>query len=379
MDRLHHLAILALTLTLGASAAAQTVTLRPTRLYFGANRPLPFQLSLDAPTGADAPTPRLEIAIIDPRTGAVRERAELAHESISASDIDLAELFPVLWTGRHARTLYAQTIIDGRPAGCPVVLQPIITPPAHTDEMTARVMRAFLNKDAQELTRLLLLSSRTIEENRRRVATPDTTGERTLISGIRAYPLSDVVLHTDEGTIRLALEPAEAPNTAFHFARLVDDGFYTDVAFHRVINADANGRPFIIQAGDPTGTGRGGSGSPIDFEPSAIPHARGVVSLARHPDDPNSADSQFFICLARDTAARLDGLYASFARVVDGLETVDAIASAPVVPTENPDDVPHTPLEPVVIHHATLVPAPPFRLDPEPAPRQEQDDSPVVR
>ena len=125
------------------------------------------------------------------------------------------------------------------------------------------------------------------------------------------------------GTITIELYPETAPVTVENFKQLVADGFYNGIIFHRVISG------FMIQGGDPTGTGMGGSKSTIKGEFSAngvkneLSHKRGVVSMAR-TNIPDSAYSQFFICHADSTF--LDGQYAAFGKVIEGIENVDKIA-----------------------------------------------------
>jgi peptidyl-prolyl cis-trans isomerase B (cyclophilin B) len=124
-------------------------------------------------------------------------------------------------------------------------------------------------------------------------------------------------------TITLELYPEIAPITVENFAGLVKSGFYDGLIFHRVIAG------FMIQGGDPMGIGIGGSGKNIKGEFRAngvennLSHERGVISMARSQMF-DSASSQFFIC--HDDATFLDGQYAAFGRVVDGIETVDEIA-----------------------------------------------------
>lgn len=123
------------------------------------------------------------------------------------------------------------------------------------------------------------------------------------------------------GEFIIELYPEYAPETAANFESLVKEGFYDGVIFHRVID------DFMAQGGDPTGTGMGGSGKHIKgefiqngFAQNTLSHTRGVVSMARSMD-PNSASSQFFICYADCTF--LDGQYAAFGKVTEGMETVD--------------------------------------------------------
>ena len=126
-------------------------------------------------------------------------------------------------------------------------------------------------------------------------------------------------------TFKAELYPEKAPNTVNNFLSLVKKGFYSGIIFHRVIAG------FMIQGGDPNGTGTGGPGYHIKgefsgngFAQNDIAHVRGVLSMARaqHPD---SAGSQFFVM--HDDADYLDGQYAAFGMVIEGMETVDEIAN----------------------------------------------------
>ena len=130
----------------------------------------------------------------------------------------------------------------------------------------------------------------------------------------------------DGGVIDLELDRKAAPVTVENFEKLVKDKFYDGLIFHRVIPG------FMIQGGDPEGTGMGGPGWHIKGEFAAngwdnpIAHTRGVISMAR-AQDPNSAGSQFFIM--HKYASYLDGQYAAFGKVVRGMEVVDKIAGVP--------------------------------------------------
>ena len=125
--------------------------------------------------------------------------------------------------------------------------------------------------------------------------------------------------------IKLELYPDKAPITVANFEKLVREGFYDGLIFHRVIEG------FMIQGGDPEGTGMGGAKEKIKGEfrvngvENPIRHVRGVISMARS-QNPDSASSQFFI-MHRD-APHLDGQYAAFGRVVEGMDAVDEIAAA---------------------------------------------------
>ena len=128
----------------------------------------------------------------------------------------------------------------------------------------------------------------------------------------------------DFGEMTAELYPEKAPVTVENFLTLIDQRFFDGLIFHRVIAG------FMVQGGDPTGTGMSGSKETIKGEflmngvPNRLSHKRGVISMAR-TNMPNSASSQFFICHA--DATFLDGQYAAFGAVVEGIETVDEIAS----------------------------------------------------
>ena len=143
-----------------------------------------------------------------------------------------------------------------------------------------------------------------------------------------------VVIEMENGSkIRLELDAKAAPITTENFLSLVKDGFYDGLIFHRVIPG------FMIQGGDPLGNGMGGSEKKIKGEfaanghPNPLKHTRGVISMARSMDK-NSASSQFFIMHA--DAPHLDGQYAAFGKVVEGMETVDEIASIPTDYSDRP-------------------------------------------
>ena len=133
-----------------------------------------------------------------------------------------------------------------------------------------------------------------------------------------ANELNTLVLNLDSGgDVVIRLRPDLAPGHVARIRELVEEGFYDNVAFHRVIEG------FMAQGGDPTGTGAGGSDRPdLRAEFSREPHVRGVASMARS-QNPNSANSQFFICF--DDARFLDGQYTVWGEVVSGMEHVDAL------------------------------------------------------
>ena len=134
-------------------------------------------------------------------------------------------------------------------------------------------------------------------------------------------------------SFKAELYPEIAPNTVNSFLSLVKKGFYNGLIFHRVIAG------FMIQGGDPTGTGTGGPGYRIRGEFSSngfkntLKHTRGVLSMARAMD-PNSAGSQFFVM--HDDAFYLDGQYAAFGKVIEGMDVVDEIATTPTGRQDRP-------------------------------------------
>lgn len=133
---------------------------------------------------------------------------------------------------------------------------------------------------------------------------------------------NNVVMQTEYGDIKITLYPDVAPITVENFKRLVGNGFYDGLTFHRIIDG------FMIQGGDPTGTGMGGSDEQIKGEFASngvnnpLKHTRGVISMARSMMK-NSASSQFFIM--HEDAPHLDGEYAAFGKVTEGMDAVDAI------------------------------------------------------
>jgi cyclophilin family peptidyl-prolyl cis-trans isomerase len=136
-------------------------------------------------------------------------------------------------------------------------------------------------------------------------------------------------MHTSHGAIELELFSDEAPKTVENFETLAGQGFYDGIVFHRVIDG------FMAQTGCPKGTGTGGSRYPnLAAEFNAEPHVRGVCSMAR-AQNPNSANSQFFICF--DDAPFLDRQYTVWGKVIEGMENVDKIKRGE--PVQNPDRI----------------------------------------
>lgn len=166
-----------------------------------------------------------------------------------------------------------------------------------------------------------------------------------------------LVLFTMEngGTFKIELYPEYAPKTVENFLKLVSEGFYDGLTFHRVVD------DFMAQGGDPALSGKKtadsiyGEFASNGFAQNTLHHDRGVISMAR-TNMPDSASSQFFICYSDTYAGSLDGNYAAFGKVIEGMETVDDFLK--VERTYNGFDTsPATPVTPIVIAHAEVVDA----------------------
>ena len=157
------------------------------------------------------------------------------------------------------------------------------------------------------------------------------------------------------GTFKIELYPEYAPKTVENFLKLVSEGFYDGLTFHRVVD------DFMAQGGDPALSGKKtadsiyGEFASNGFAQNTLHHDRGVISMAR-TNMPDSASSQFFICYSDTYAGSLDGNYAAFGKVIEGMETVDDFLK--VERTYNGFDTsPATPVTPIVIAHAEVVDA----------------------
>ena len=143
-----------------------------------------------------------------------------------------------------------------------------------------------------------------------------------------ANPDDTLILDTSKGRVVIEMRPDLAPGHVTRIKELVREGFYDGVVFHRVIDG------FMAQTGCPHGTGTGGSGRKLTAEFTREPHVRGTVSMAR-AQDPNSGDSQFFICFAE--SPWLNGQYTVWGQVTEGMENVDTIERGE--PVRNPDRI----------------------------------------
>lgn len=310
--------------------------LTPERLYNGFNRDVPVLVSV--PENAQG---EVAIALFDPGASEPRES-----KPVTPGRVNLAAIFPSLWTDARPALRYAQLTIAGQRVGPPIVLQPLMTP-----------------KSAVLLDR----STRQPTANPRGALIDFAAPPSPTYSGLRAYTDQFVILDTTLGEITIALRPDVAPNTVWNFRQLVAGGFYTAIPFHRIVPRLPNGHPFVVQAGDPTGTGAGGPGYCIDLEESSLPHDFGVISMARTPD-PNSAGSQFFLCLSREGTAFLDRDYCAFGQAVAGADTIVKISQV--------DLQGERPIDPPLIRSARLVDAPPFGLGRAPVTRPASEPTP---
>jgi len=318
-----------MTTVLGLGSAvvltsAASAQLTPERLYNGVNRPIP--MTVEAPEDAE----NVEIVLYRPGEGGSADAEEVVRAAAEPGRVDLAGLFPRLWTSWKPTVVYAQLEVDGAPVGPGVVLQPMTTP----DEASG--------------------SSTNIRFQDR---------SQSIYAGLRAYVDQHIVFDTDVGEIEMVLRPDHAPNTAFNLLHLVEGGFYTDVIVHRIVSENAQGHPFVVQFGDPTGTGAGGPGYFVDLEPSALPHDFGVVSMARSTA-PDTNGSQIFICLSREGTALLDGAYTSFGQVVRGADAILEMEGRRVQNLRT-----NRPRKPPRIRSARTIPAPPYGTGPRPVDR----------
>lgn len=257
---------------------------------------------------------------------------EVEVAAASEGTVDLAGLFPVLWTTKTPTTLYAQLLVDGEGIGSPVVLVPMVTPN---------------------------MAIATMKDNRPHASFPDRSRQGSVYAGIRAWTDRNVVFTTTLGDIEFRMRPDKAPNTVANFIDLVEGGYYTDIIFHRIMGKSK----FMAQVGDPTGTGSGGPGRFVDLEPSDLPHDFGVLSMAR-TGDPNTNGGQVFVCFSRDGTFFLDTQYCAFAQAVSGADTILALEAVETGAADRP-------LDPPVLESAKTIPAPPFGTGPEPLARPE--------
>lgn len=277
----------------------------PQYAYNGVNRPFLVDIKGRG---------KLEIQLLQGGTAELIEKA-----ATKGGKQDLATLFPTFWKSKRPSVIYAQLIQNGKPKGPALVLRPLVN-------ATLSVLKPDKTVDFQK----------------------DDDNE---YAGVQAWVDKDLLVQTSLGNMRFRMRPDCAPNTVRNIMDLAKGGYYRDVIFHRVV-ALARGLPFVIQGGDPAGSGSGGPGFNYALEDSPLPHDFGVISIARSTD-PNTNGSQFFVCLSKEGTSRLDHKYASFGQLLEGADVVKKIAAVPVGKDDRPNDPP-------VIKDVVLVDAAPY-------------------
>jgi cyclophilin family peptidyl-prolyl cis-trans isomerase len=308
------------------SAGTALAQLTPDRLYYGVNREVP--MTIKVPDGKKG---EVSVKLLEAGTA-----KELATASAAAGAVNLATLFPQMWADAKPAVVYAQLAVGEEKVGPAVVIQPLLSPASARPGQGGKFQ--FMESP------------------------------RPIFSGVRAYVDQNVKIETSMGDLTIELRPDVAPNNAWNFRELAKGGFYTDIAIHRIANDNGMGQPFVIQAGDPNGNGLGGPGYNIDLEKSiALPHDFGVVSMARSPQGPDTAGSQFFVCLSREGTGFLDGGYTTFGQTIEGTETITKLASVETV--VNNGKASDRPVNPPKIKSAKLVDAAPYGTGAKPVTR----------
>ena len=319
------LSALAALVLLGTALPALS-QVSPAHVYNGVGRPFEVNVRF---AGHDP----AKLQLLKPGTAAVE-----MERPVESGRQDLAKIFPEIWSTKTPQLMLLQLMVGGQKIGPATVLQPMTS--------------ATISK--------LSADGKSVE------FVPD---EDQAYAGMRAYVDQDLVLETTMGQIRFRLRPDAAPNTVWNIRELVRGGFYRDIIWHRIVAKRADGSPFVIQGGDPTGTGNGGPGFAYALEKSSLPHDFGVISIARSTD-PNTNGSQIFVCLSRAGTQHLDGKYAAFGEAIEGANVILKIAALPVGKEDRP-------INPPKIIVAKLVPAAPYGSGPQPLVRPvKQNEKP---
>ena len=213
-----------------------------------------------------------------------RDANELARAAAETGEIDLGALFPAIRAA--GRAVRVQAIVAGVPQGAPLVVVPLMPRPA------IRTTTDMRPDGVTKFTRVIGWGESLLDpsnEAHKKLAAEWPKADPTPASGFRLERDRDVVFETTAGTIRFALRPDEAPNSARNFVELAASGFYDGTIVHRIVPADRNGLPFVIQGGDPTGTGDGGPGYDLVLAnivaPVLIEHAAVLgAAVRRRPD-----------------------------------------------------------------------------------------------
>ncbi len=295
--------------------------IQPEFTYNGINRSFPVQIRI--PSGSRGES---WIELLAANSAEVVEKAE-----VHSGKQDLAQLFPQLWTKKNPKVMYAQLVVDDHKVGPAMVLQPMLNPQISRLKADGKTVEFVTDEDGP------------------------------MFNGFRAYVDKHIVFDTSMGIMEFQLRPDAAPNTTWIIMELVRGGQYRDTIFHRVVAKRKDGTPFVIQGGDPTGTGSGGPGFSYPLEDSKLEHDFGVISIARSTD-PNTNGGQIFVCLSRDGTKHLDHHYAAFGQAVRGAEVILKIGAVPVGKDDRPSDPPK-------IRSAKLVDAPSYGTGPKPVTR----------
>lgn len=273
----------------------------------------------------------VEIQLLEPVSANV-----IGTQSVRPGRNDIQSALPKLDPKKSPGLLYAQLVVEGKKVGSAVVLQPMLNP----------------------VISRLKPDGKTVE------FVPDEDGP--MFNGYRTYLDQNLLIETSMGKMEFHLRPDAAPNTAWNIRELAKNGFYTDSVFHRIVAKRADGSPFVIQGGDPTGTGSGGPGFAYPLEDSPLPHDFGVISIARSTD-PNTNGGQFFVCLSRRGTKHLDHRYAAFGQCIRGTDVILKLGAVPVGAQDRPKDLPK-------IHRVRLVNAAPYGEGPKPVTRPDDQN-----
>ncbi len=298
-----------------------TQPLTPTRTYNSAKNGL--VLTVELPKGKDF----ANLVLLD------YDGQQLSTPApVTKGTHDMASRIPEIHTLDSAVQLHM--LVDGKSVGEPLVIQPL-------ESREVPIVEEVLGPGGKSTYTKIVGWKNEAEED---------GVDGSFLSGWRVYVDKDVLISTSEGDVRVSLRPDVAPNTVWNFRELANGGLYHNTTFHRIVPLSSKGHPFVIQGGDPTGSGMGGPGYWLPIENSSLPHDFGVISMAR-ASDPDSAGCQFFLCLSREGTARLDGQYCSFGETVSGNDVIRAIAAAPLA-----DPATGEPVEPPIIHSIALIP-----------------------
>lgn len=295
------------TLMVALAAPKAFTPLRPEFTYNGVDRPFP--VTIETPKGYKKFTLQIQKA---------NSREMLNEFEVRAGKIDIASKLPEFWKLKRTEVTYLQLTGDGKNVGPALVLQPMTNPKVVTLDPTTKTPKWEKDED-------------------------DT------YAGIRTWIDQNVVMNTEFGDIEFKMRPDVAPNAVWNFLELIKGGFYREIIFHRIVQKHPRtGKQFVIQAGDPTGTGAGSPGYAFPLEQSSLPHDFGVLGMARSTD-PNTNGSQFYIALSREATQHLDGKYVTYGQCVRGEDVIRKIANVEIGPKDD------RPVKPPIIHTIKLV------------------------